>query len=333
MMGKKHFFITAAMAVLAAFLMYGCCNQATPPQNEQIGANQKESTPEAAVGKSPYADMVLKLGRIPFTNAATMVQEHEKFANYLAKEVGVKQVRLQTAQSYEEIMNSLESGAIDIGWLATMTAAEVRNHKDIEFLVKPIRFGLDTYGSIIIARKDSGIKTLQDLKGKKFAWIEKDSASGYLFPKAELLKRGIDPEKDFSETGFLGKHDKVVYNVFLKKYDAGACYDDARFTLVGRKKESDLTPSEKAKIDELFILVKLQDIPNEPIVVRKDLPEEIKQRLKAALLKLSQSTEEGKKVLEKLTDVEGFKPVAPKDYDYVDEVQRILDEYKSKSEN
>ncbi|EKD83897.1 MAG: hypothetical protein ACD_39C00383G0001, partial [uncultured bacterium] len=160
-----------------------------------------------------------------------MVHKHNKFLEYLTKKLGVKQTRLQTASDYAGIMNLLIKGEIDIAWLATMTSVEARNNPEIQLLVKPIRFGTTSYRGIIIARQDSGIRSLKDLKGKKFAWVEKESASGYTFPKALLLEAGINTEKDFSETAFLNKHDAVVLNVLLGKYDAGACYDDARNTL------------------------------------------------------------------------------------------------------
>jgi phosphate/phosphite/phosphonate ABC transporter binding protein len=242
--------------------------------------------------------------------------QHNKLLEYLAEELGVKQVRLQTASDYNSILHLLVKGDIDIAWLASNISVEARSNPELQLLVKPIRFGTDSYRGIIISRQDSGIRSLKDLKNKKFAWVEKESASGYIFPKALLLEAGIDPKADFAEATFLGKHDAVVLNVLLGKYDAGACYDDARTTL-----------RDKGKIDELTILATTQDISNEPIVCRKNLPPDLIEKIKKAFLELNKKSPEGRKVLENLTDVDGFVPANYNDYDYIEKVQNLLEKH------
>ncbi|HMM59879.1 MAG TPA: phosphate/phosphite/phosphonate ABC transporter substrate-binding protein, partial [Candidatus Rifleibacterium sp.] len=304
-----------------ATLTIGCGGgEKKPADSNQAPATQPASQqPAETASASPYSNTVLKLGRIPFTNSSEMVQKHNKFLDYLTKKLGVKQTRLQTASDYAGIMNLLVKGEIDIAWLATMTSVEARNNPDIQLLVKPIRFGTTSYRGIIIARQDSGIKSLKDLKGKKFAWVEKESASGYIFPKSLLLEAGVNPEKDFDEAAFLNKHDAVVLNVLLGKYDAGACYDDARNTL-----------RDKSKKDELILLATTPDISNEPIVVRKSLPPDLIEKIKQALLDLNKKSPDGKEILDDLTDVDGFVPADNKDYDYIEKVQNLLNQHQQK---
>lgn len=313
----SYFFI---VALLSSMVILGCgsdnkSNTADPGKEPAKVGQQQASTGETSA--SPYSDTVLKLGRIPFTNSTAMVQKHNKFLEYLTKKLGVKQTRLQTASDYNGIMSLLVKGEIDIAWLASMTSVEARANPDIQLLVKPIRFGTTSYRGIIITRQDSGIRSLKDLKGKKFCWVEKESASGYTFPKSLLLEAGLNPEKDFAEAAFLNKHDAVVLNVLLGKYDAGACYDDARNTL-----------RDKSKMDELTILATTQDISNEPIVVRKNLPQDLIEKIKQALLDLNAKTPEGKEILDDLTDVQGFVPVKDSDYDYIEKVQKLLNQHQ-----
>ncbi len=104
--------------------------------------------------------------------------------------------------------------------------------------------------------------------------------------------------------------------MLLGKYDAGACYDDARNTL-----------REKAKMDELTILATTQDISNEPIVVSKSLPPDLIEKIKSALLELNVKNPEGKEILDDLTDVQGFLPAKDTDYDYIEKVQKLLEEH------
>jgi phosphonate transport system substrate-binding protein len=312
---RKNISLVAVAALTSMLFLFGCGGDSKKENKDASGTLRPATEKQAAeTGSSPYSDIILKLGRIPFTNPSEMVRKHELFLEYLTKTLGVKRVTLQTAPDYQSILNQLVADKIDIAWLATMTSVDARKKPDVELLVKPIRFGTTSYRGLIIARQDSGIRSLRDLKGKRFAWVEKESASAYIFPKAMLLEANIDPDKDFSEVAYLGKHDAVVYSVLLGKYDACACYDDARNTL-----------KDPSKINELTIIGKTQDICNEPIVVRKTLPPDLIEKIKQALLDLNNKTPEGAKVLEHLTDVQGFAPVDARDYDYVEKVSKMLE--------
>lgn len=319
---RKLSFATAILGVCVFFfaLVTSGCGVTGSPQPGKTGTPTASPTAEATAstaGGGAYKDTVLKLGRIPFTNATEMVKKHGALLEYLTKELGVKETRLVLASDYKGIFSKLSRGEIDIAWLGTIpyveAMADEKQKAAMRALVKPKRFKTTSYRGIIIARQDSGIKNLTDLKGKKIAWVEQDSASGYLFPKALLLEAGVNPDKDFSEAVFLGKHDTVVLNVLLGKYDAGACFDDARNTL-----------RDKEKINELTILATTQDISNEPIVCRSDLPEDIIEKIKKAFLKLDIDDPLYKKVLEDCTDVQGFTTVQDSDYDYAKKVMNLL---------
>lgn len=316
-MRNKITWLALALLMTGSLFLQGCCGtDKQPPVDQEIDLKASPSSEDKSA--SPYSDTVLQLGRIPFTNATQMVHQHNKFLEHLTKTLGVRQTRLQTALDYSSIMSLLEKGDIDIGWLGTMSSIEARENPNIKLLVKPVRFGTTSYRGIIITRQDSGIRTLNDLKGKRFAWVEKESASGYIFPKALLLEAGINPETDFSEVAYLGKHDSVVLNVLLGRYDAGACYDDARTTL-----------RDKSKMDELTILASTPDISNEPIVVRSNLPQDLIEKIRQALLELDINSYPGKEVLETLTDVQGFVPANETDYDYVEQVLKLLEKHQS----
>ncbi|MBR4569237.1 MAG: phosphate/phosphite/phosphonate ABC transporter substrate-binding protein [Candidatus Riflebacteria bacterium] len=319
-MGKKLIVIMLLSLLTVSFI--GCCKKNTDP-NEKKGSIQPSAntsnTDSGSSSSSPYKDQVLRLGRIPYNNSSQMVIQHEAFLKYLAEKIGVKAVRLQTAPDYSSILKKLVAGEIDIAWMASLSAVEARNNPEVEMLCKPVRYGTTSYRGIVLARQDSGIRTLRDLKNKKFAWVDKESASAYLFPKAMMLEANIDPDRDFAEVDTLGKHDNVVYNVLLGKYDAGACYDDARNTL-----------KDKSKRDELIILATTQDISNEPLVCRKSLPQDLRERIKSALLSLNNKTPEGREILKDLADVQGFVKVDPRDYDSIEKVLKALENHKKK---
>ncbi len=306
-----------------SFTVFGCCSnepETTNPKGSiQPSAKTNQSNNDSTKNSSPYKDQILRLGRIPYTNPSQMVFQHEAFLKYLASEIGVKAVRLQTAPDYSSILKKLVAGEIDIAWMASLSAVEARNNPEVELLCKPVRYGTTSYTGIVLTRQDSGIRTLKDLKNKKFAWVDKESASAYLFPKAMMLEANIDPDRDFAEVETLGKHDAVVFNVLLGKYDAGACYDDARNTL-----------RDKSKKDELIILATTQDISNEPLVCRKSLPQDLREKIKSALLKLNNKTPEGREILKDLADVQGFVKVDGRDYDSIEKVLKALEKHQNK---
>ena len=90
---------------------------------------------------------------------------------------------------------------------------------------KTAKSGRTFYHSQIIARKDSGIKDINDLKGKDFAFVDPSSTSGHLFPKAGLIKLGIDPENFFGRVLFTGSHDA---NALAVANERGRCSDHRR---------------------------------------------------------------------------------------------------------
>lgn len=328
MMKMRHLWgVLLGLLVVACGCMNGCGGGGTP--TPEIGTKPASTTPatgstpgisQSVTGGSALSDTVLRMGRIPFTNSSEMVRQHEGLMKYLKEELGVKETRLVTAGNYEGILGKLDRGEIDIGWLGSLAYVDNKEKFKLKPLVKPVRFKTTSYRGIIITRGDSGIKNLVDLKGKKFAWVEKESASGYSFPKSLLYEAGIDPDKDFAEASFLTKHDAVVYNVLLGKFDAGACYDDARLTL-----------KDQEKISELTILATTQDISNEPIVCRDDLPADLVEKIKSAFLKLSYENPVHRMILQSCTDVQGFVPAADSDYEYVRKVNALLKTHQSSS--
>jgi len=146
--------------------------------------------------------------------------------------------------------------------------------------------GSATYRGIIVARKDSGLKSLAELQGKRFAFVDPKSASGYVYPRAMLVEKGINPDSFFKETIFAGDHKKVIAAVLEGRVDAGATYDNA----LGIAKASGM-PS-----DNLVIIASTDPIPHDAIVVRIGLDEALAKKIQTALVNLSK-TEAGRRVI------------------------------------
>ena len=145
----------------------------------------------------------------------------------------------------------------------------------------------DFYGGTIV-RKDSGIVSVSQLKGKKIAAIGKHSYGGYLFLLPQLHENGLDPQQDV-DFHFLKKLDSVILGVLNKKYDAGTIRRDAL-----------ASPAFKAVSKDLQFISQSEPIPQFPFVVKKDLPAAQVAIIREVLVALSPAVEADQQILKSL---------------------------------
>ena len=125
------------------------------------------------------------------------------------------------------------------------------------------RFGATFYNGQINVRADSGITSLEDLKGKVMCWVDPNSTSGYIIPRIMLAANGVDPDADFSQTVEAGSHDNVITQVYNGDCDAGATFADARSNV--EENFPDVT-------EKVIVLATTSDIPNDSVSFTKDFP-------------------------------------------------------------
>jgi len=227
----------------------------------------------------------LKFGFTPVLSEPEMRAEFGPLMNYLSEAIGQK-VSLYIAKDYGDLRTQMENGSVDIGSFSPFAYVDAARGGKIRIIAQSIIEGSATYRGIIIARKDSGLKSIADLEGKRFAFVDPKSASGYVYPRAMLIEKGINPETYFKETIFAGSHDKVIAAVLEGRADAGAIYDGA----LGVATRSGVA------IDNLVTLVSSDPIPHDAIAVRIGLDEGPSKRLQLALIDLDKS-EAGRRVI------------------------------------
>ena len=128
------------------------------------------------------------MGLIPADDAAEMLRAYEPVKEYLSKELGIP-VEIKVTSDYTAAINAMKYKHIDMAWFGPFSYVIAANVAGAEAIVNGVKesTGSSTYKSIIIANADSGIKTLDDLKGKSFAFVDPASTSGNLIPRKALI--------------------------------------------------------------------------------------------------------------------------------------------------
>ena len=231
----------------------------------------------------------LRFGLLPAEEAVEMVRQFKGIADYVGKAVGLP-TKIFVSQSYNALIEAMEAGKIDVAYLggSTYVAAYNKGLDVVPMAVARLQ-GRTYYKSCIITRPDSGIKTLQDLKGKSFAFVTPTSTSGGVGPRFYLNKNGINPEEFFKSLIYAGKHDSVFLAVKNKKVDAGAVGDlyFSRWKERGLLKFSKYDEPNDNLIDspDLYLLG-CQKVPGTPMVGRKKLGKEMIDKITKALTSL-----------------------------------------------
>lgn len=205
----------------------------------------------------------------PFTAPEKIRQDYVPILVEVGKQIGYR-ARTIIVNDYDALGTALKNGTADIGWFSPAAYVSTKNQLNIKPLVTPKMNNATSYTGYIIAKKGSGIRSLDDLAGKSFAFVDKKSASGYVYPKAALLENGKNPDTYFASTSFMGSHNKVIDAVLSGEVQAGATYSDA-FEATGAK-----------AADNLEIIFRTEPIPKDVIAAAPGVPDEVARLLTRA---------------------------------------------------
>jgi phosphate/phosphite/phosphonate ABC transporter binding protein len=267
----------------------------------------------AGLATRPAAGRELTFGFTPVLSESDMRVEFEPLMTYLSDCIGQKVV-LYVARDYGDLRTQMESGAVDIGTFSPFAYVDAARGGKIRIIAQCVINGTATYRGIIVARRDSGLKSLTDLRGKRFAFVDPKSASGFVYPRALLIEKGITPESSFKETIFAGGHDKVIAAVLEGRADAGAVYEDALA----------IAKSKGAPTENLVTLGRTAPIPHDAIAVRVGLDEALAKKIRAALVDLDKF-EAGRRVIanSKPKELTGYMIAEDSLYDMVRRTAKI----------
>ncbi|MCF6100882.1 phosphonate ABC transporter substrate-binding protein [Mesorhizobium muleiense] len=271
-----------------------------------------------------------RVGILGGENEADRLRNYQCFADHIKQVLGVEKVSLFPAADYDGVIQGLLGGTLDFAELGASAYAKVYlENKDA---VQPILTTIQTDGStgyraVMVARADSGIKTLADMKGKKLGFADPDSTSGYLIPVTSLPKDiGMDVKSYFASTGFGGGHEQLVLEVLKGTFDAGTTwasgvgdFNDGYSSGNLRK----MVDKGVLKMDDLVELWQSPLIPNGPLVLRTSIDAGTRQKITDFLTKLPETDPACFSAIQG-GDYKGYSPVTPEFY------QPIIDARKAK---
>ncbi|MDD5759394.1 MAG: phosphate/phosphite/phosphonate ABC transporter substrate-binding protein [Desulfobulbaceae bacterium] len=268
----------------------------------------------------------ITIGLLPEMNVFKQKKRFEPLAEYLSTRMKVK-VELSMLSRYGNIIERFKEVNIDAAFLGSFTGALAISQLGVEPIARPINEdGASTYCGYLFTRKDSGITTVADMKGKTFAFVEKATTAGYVFPLAYLKRHQVINLDDyFKAYYFTGSHDAAIEAVLNGRADVGA----TKNTIYNFVRKTD------PRLDsELVILATSPKVPSNGLCVKPEMASATKERLRQELLTLHLS-QEGLVVLKSLgfqrfakTSKEDYQPVFElseeaginlKEYRYVNE--------------
>ena len=221
----------------------------------RIGLNSGENDADRLARFGPYRSLLEETFRVP--------------------------VRLFPAADYSGVIQGIAARQLDMAGMgpAGYAGAWIETQGNVEpILANEEDDGSVSYISVMVVRADSGITSLEQMRGRTLAWADPNSTSGYLIPRFALRRQGIPVESGqyFSRTGFSGGHEQGVIAVLQRQYDAAVTHvsgygDEAQGFSRGNLRA--MVDKGMLAMRDIRIVWRSGPIMNSPLVVRRDLPE------------------------------------------------------------
>jgi phosphonate transport system substrate-binding protein len=258
----------------------------------------------------------LKLAIIPHRSNFGNEQAYGLVIKLLEQETGIN-FQWIGSKTYGDVIEKLRTKQADIGYVGPFAYVEAQDDFGVRLICRTLSKNADEfYHSMIITRKDSGSESLQDLKGKSFAFTDPKSTSGFLFPMARLMKVGICLA-DFSAVTYLKRHGNALLAVYNGHSHAGATSTTALNKI-------------DINFDRIKILWKSNPIYRGPWVARKDMPDALFFKIRAAMLKITRHKDA--EMIFKGLSTKGFVIGKDSDYNNVRDVVTLMNQGTKQSE-
>lgn len=239
----------------------------------------------------------------------------EAFAAELGKKLGIP-IKVYMPTDYLGVVEALRNKTADLAFVHPAGYVFANREAKAQIVAVDVWHGKTTYTSRIYVRKDSGFKTLEDLRGKTIAFVDPGSTSGYVYPMMMLIKKGLikdrDPKTFFKEAMFAGTHEAALLALLNGTVDAVASFDLAAHQYL----------KDKERVEKLTYIAETEPIPEAGVIVREGLDPALVKKLFDALMAFN--APEYKPVLKDFYGIDGFAPARDSDYNPVREAIDLL---------
>jgi phosphonate transport system substrate-binding protein len=250
-----------------------------------------------------HAQTVFRVTTIPEEAATEQVRKFTPIAQYLEQKLGMK-VEFTPVNDYPAAVEALVNKKVDLVWFGGFTHVQANLRSGGKIVPLAQREEDTKFQSVFIAKTNSGIKTLADMKGKQISFGSQSSTSGHLMPRSFLLQAGLNPEKDFRRVAYSGAHDATIASVVSGKVDAAALD-----ITVWRKFVSE----NKVDTKDVDVFYTTPPYFNYNWSVHADMPVAMQERVKKALLDLNPADAVQAEIL-RLNRATRYVPTSPANY-------------------
>jgi phosphonate transport system substrate-binding protein len=264
------------------------------------------------------------IGFIPGEDPEWLKKNGIELAKVLQQKLGVP-INIYISKDYSGLTEAMREKKIDFAFFSARTFVDAEKKAGAKVLLKKVWDGPFYYSAIITIKK-TGITNINGLKGKRFGYVDKQSASGHLYPLVMLMKRKVNPDTFFKEAKFFGQHEASVKALVNGDVDAVAVYADDI-----KGKTGAWTRFAPAQKDDFKVLWVSDPIPNDPFCVRQDFYDEYPRLTHDMMFALIDFRDEPaeKNILKNLYGIKSMDLATSKQYDPVRELVKYLDKGKS----
>ncbi|AKL92989.1 alkylphosphonate ABC transporter [Staphylococcus capitis] len=311
--------------VLSVVIFAAACGNSSSLDNNK---KSSDSGSDSGSSSGDYKPKELTVQFVPSQNADKLEAKAKPLEKLLSDKLGIP-VKVSVSTNYNTIVEAMKSKKVDVGFLPPTAYTLAHDQKAADLLLQAQRYGVnkdgssnkklvDDYKSEILVKKNSGIKSLKDLKGKKIALQDVTSTAGYTFPLATLKKEtGINATKDMKIVNVKG-HDQAVISLLNGDVDAAAVFQDAR-TIVKKDQPNVFKDTKILKLTE--------SIPNDTISVRPDMDKKFQEKLKKAFKDIAKS-KKGHKIISEVYSHEGYTDTKDSNFDIVRKYEKEVQDMK-----
>lgn len=239
----------------------------------------------------------------------------EAFAGELGKKLGLT-IKVYMPTDYLGVVEALRNRTADMAFVHPAGYVFASREANARIVAVDVWHGKTSYTSRIFVRKDSGIKSLEELRGKTIAFVDPGSTSGYVYPMVMLIKRGLvkdrDPKSFFKDAMFAGTHEAALLALLNGSVNAVASFDLAPQQYL----------KDRERVERLMHIAETDPIPEAGMAVRDGLDPALVRKLFDALMTFN--APEYRPILKDFYGIDGFAPAKDSDYNPVREAIELL---------